>query len=68
MIKESEFKNQVSFSKKQLAFYFTTQSNIISAVEKNETSNSEAEGWLDNELNSFLIMTTILRQFALATG
>jgi ubiquinone/menaquinone biosynthesis C-methylase UbiE len=50
---EESFKNAVVFNKKQLAFYFTTQSNIISAVERNETTYEQAENWLDNELASF---------------
>lgn len=52
-VKEERFKNAVTFNKKQLALYFTTQSNIISAVEKNETTYEEAENWLDKELTSF---------------
>jgi ubiquinone/menaquinone biosynthesis C-methylase UbiE len=50
---EERFKNAIAFSKKQLVLYFTTQSNIISAVEKNETTYEQVENWLDNELASF---------------
>jgi ubiquinone/menaquinone biosynthesis C-methylase UbiE len=52
-IAEKRFKNSVTLNKKQLAFYFTTQSNIISAVEKNETTYEQVENWLDKELASF---------------
>jgi ubiquinone/menaquinone biosynthesis C-methylase UbiE len=50
---EEKFKNAIKFNKKQLSLYFTTQSNIISAVEKNETTYQQVEDWLDKELASF---------------
>jgi ubiquinone/menaquinone biosynthesis C-methylase UbiE len=50
---EETFKNSIVFNKKQLALYFTTQSNIIAAVEKNETTYEQVENWLDKELASF---------------
>ncbi|HEY5369436.1 MAG TPA: class I SAM-dependent methyltransferase [Hanamia sp.] len=53
LLKEEKFKNSVAFNKKQLALYFTTQSNIISAVERNETTYEEVENWLNKELTSF---------------
>lgn len=52
-VTEEKFKNAILFNKKQLALYFTTQSNIISAVEKGETTYEQVESWLDKELNSF---------------
>lgn len=52
-VAEEKFKNAVSFNKKQLILYFTTQSNIIAAVEKNETTYEQAESWLDKELAAF---------------
>lgn len=52
-ITEAKFKNTVTFNKKQLALYFTTQSNIIAAVESGQITYKEAESWLDNELTSF---------------
>jgi ubiquinone/menaquinone biosynthesis C-methylase UbiE len=52
-ITEKKFKNSVLLTKKQLALYFTTQSNIIAAVESNQTTYEQAENWLDNELASF---------------
>jgi ubiquinone/menaquinone biosynthesis C-methylase UbiE len=52
-ITEERFKNAITFTKKQLALYFTTQSNIIAAVEKNKTSYGEAEKWLEEQLASF---------------
>lgn len=52
-ITEERFKNSVILTKKQLALYFTTQSNIIAAVEKNQTTYEQVESWLDQELTSF---------------
>ncbi len=52
-VAEERFKNAVVFNRKQLALYFTTQSNIISAVEKGETTYQQVESWLDKELASF---------------
>jgi ubiquinone/menaquinone biosynthesis C-methylase UbiE len=52
-ITEEKFKNSVVLTKKQLALYFTTQSNIITAVEKNQTTYEEVENWLDQQLSSF---------------
>lgn len=52
-VKEETFKNTVNFNKKQLSLYFTTQSNIIRAVETGETTYQEAESWLDQELAQF---------------
>jgi len=52
-VTEERFKNSVGFTKKQLALYFTTQSNIIAAVERNETTYEQAEDWLDKELAPF---------------
>lgn len=52
-IAEERFKNAVMLTKKQLALYFTTQSNIIAAVENNQTTYGQAENWLSQELASF---------------
>ena len=52
-ITEERFKNSITFNKKQLALYFTTQSNIIAAVEKNQTTYQQVENWLDKELSLF---------------
>ena len=52
-VTEERFVNSITFNKKQLALYFTTQSNIIAAVEKNQTTYEEVENWLDQELASF---------------
>jgi ubiquinone/menaquinone biosynthesis C-methylase UbiE len=52
-IAEERFKNPILLTKKQLALYFTTQSNIIAAVEKNETTYEEVENWLYEELSAF---------------
>lgn len=50
---EEKFKNAVPFTKKQLALYFTTQSNIIAAVEKNRLTYEGVDNWLEQELSSF---------------
>lgn len=50
---EERFKNSIRFNKKQLALYFTTQSNIIAAVEKKRTTYGQVENWLDEELTVF---------------
>ena len=47
------FRNSITFNKKQLALYFATQSNIIAAVEKNQTTYGQVENWLDQEPASF---------------
>ena len=52
-VTEEKFKNSVALTKEQLALYFTTQSNIIAAVEKNQTTYEEVENWLDQQLSSF---------------
>ena len=52
-IREERFKNSVILTKKQLTLYFTTQSNIIAAVEKKQTTYEQVENWLDQELASF---------------
>ena len=52
-VNEERFKNAVTFNKKQLALYFTTQSNIIAAVERKETTYEQVEDWLDQELAPF---------------
>jgi ubiquinone/menaquinone biosynthesis C-methylase UbiE len=52
-IAEEKFKSSVTLTKKQLALYFTTQSNIIAATEKDQTTYQEVENWLDQELSSF---------------
>lgn len=52
-VTEEKFKNPITFNKKQLALYFTTQSNIIAAVEKHQTTYDQVENWLDQELTSF---------------
>jgi ubiquinone/menaquinone biosynthesis C-methylase UbiE len=44
------FKNQVAFNKSQLINYFTTQSNIIAAVDSGKYTYGEIEEWLNNEL------------------
>ena len=50
---EVRFKNAITFTKEQLALYFTTQSNIIAAVVKRLTTYEQVENWLDQELTAF---------------
>lgn len=52
-VTEERFSNPVTFNKKQLALYFTTQSNIIAAVERGQTTYKQVEKWLNHELASF---------------
>ncbi len=52
-VTEGKFRNSITFNKKQLALYFTTQSNIIAAVEENQITYKQVENWLDQELASF---------------
>jgi len=53
LVTEERFKNSIVFNRKQLALYFTTQSNIIAAVENGETTFEQVEDWLHKELASF---------------
>jgi len=53
LVTSDEFKNSVSFTKKQLVYYFTTQSNITAVVENGETNYEEIENWLTKELSKF---------------
>jgi ubiquinone/menaquinone biosynthesis C-methylase UbiE len=53
IVTEEKFKNAITLNKKQLALYFTTQSNIIAAVEKCETTFEQVENRLDQELALF---------------
>jgi len=50
---EETFKNGISFNKGRLVLYFTTQTNIIAAVQRNQTNYPEVEKWLDHELDPF---------------
>jgi hypothetical protein len=52
-VNEERFKNSVTLNKNQLALYFTTQTNVIAAVEQNKTTYEQVENWLDQELSSF---------------
>jgi len=58
-ISQEQFKNEVSFTKQQLKLYFTTQSNIISAVEHQLTNYQEVEQWLDDELSVYFQKSSI---------
>lgn len=51
-VTEEKFKNEIVFNKNQLIAYFTTQSNIIAAIESGQTTYAEAEEWLSKELSS----------------
>lgn len=50
---EQKYKNPISFSKKDLIIYFTTQSNITYVVENRNENYSIIEKWLDEELSKF---------------
>ncbi len=50
---EAHFTNPISFTKQELVLYFTTQSNIIAAIEQNNITYKEVESWLENELSNF---------------
>lgn len=53
LIAEERFKNPISFTKRQLSLYFTTQSNIISAVKNGLNTYEQVEDWLHQELTAF---------------
>lgn len=53
LVNEEQFNNTISFNENELILYFTTQSNIISAVENNLVTYEEIEEWLGNELSKF---------------
>lgn len=61
LITEERFKNSVNFSKQQLTLYFTTQSNIIAAVENNYSTYEQAEAWLNQELAVFFETEEVTR-------
>jgi len=50
---DTRFRNRVEMSKEQLILYFTTQSNIISAVEMGDTTYPQVESWLTEQLSPF---------------
>ena len=50
---EQNFKNPISFTRKDLVLYFTTQSNITNVVESKKEDYSTIELWLDEELSKF---------------
>jgi ubiquinone/menaquinone biosynthesis C-methylase UbiE len=50
---EKTYQNSIGFNKKDLVLYFTTQTNIISAIEKQGTTYQTAERWLEEELSPF---------------
>jgi ubiquinone/menaquinone biosynthesis C-methylase UbiE len=45
-----EFENEINFDRAQSISYFTTQSNVISAVENKRYTYDKAEQWLDGQL------------------
>lgn len=53
MANEEIFTNPVQLTKEQLILYFTTQSNIIAAVESGKTSYEAVEDWLSESLRPF---------------
>ena len=55
------FNNAVSFNKQQLINYFTTQSNVIAAVNINNYNYIDVEKWLDNQLSAFFENDKIIK-------
>lgn len=53
LINQEDFLNPIEYSKDELILYFTTQSNITSAVERGNYSYQEIEDWLNKELSVF---------------
>ena len=53
--KVEEFKNPVIFTKDELVFYLTTQSNITAMIESGQMTYSDVEEWLQNELKQFFL-------------
>ncbi len=53
LVNEERFTNSVVFNKRDLVLYLTTQSNIISAVEKKQITYPEVDIWLKQELSFF---------------
>ena len=48
-----EYENAISFNKEQLIAYFTTQSNVIAAIDSGRLAYKEAEKWLAGELRTY---------------
>jgi ubiquinone/menaquinone biosynthesis C-methylase UbiE len=64
IIESSEsFKNPVCFNRQQLINYFSTQSNIIAAVDSGKYPYWEIEEWLDNELSEYFENEFVKRTF-----
>ncbi|MBK9246976.1 MAG: methyltransferase domain-containing protein [Ignavibacteria bacterium] len=53
LLGDGTFTNEVAFTQQELILYFTTQSNIISAVTEHGHSYDEIERWLLSELSPF---------------
>ncbi|WP_025743309.1 class I SAM-dependent methyltransferase [Aquimarina pacifica] len=58
LVKEDNFKNEVSFTKDELILYFTTQSNIADAIIRGE-NYCQIENWLNTELSKFFENETV---------
>jgi hypothetical protein len=52
-VTEEKFKNSITSTKSNLLFILQTQSNIVAAVEKHQTTYEQVEKWLEQELASF---------------
>jgi ubiquinone/menaquinone biosynthesis C-methylase UbiE len=61
LVHEERFKNAVDFTKKKLALYFTTHSNIIDAVENRGTAYEVVEEWLYQELTPYFANDDTIR-------
>lgn len=53
LLETETYENSISFNKKQLINYLTTQSNVINAVENGEEKIEDIEKWFEQELFSF---------------
>lgn len=61
LVSTDEFRNSVNFTKKQLVYYLTTQSNITAAIENGQTNYEEIEDWLTEDLAKFFPTEETLR-------
>ncbi|MFN8283322.1 MAG: class I SAM-dependent methyltransferase [Chitinophagales bacterium] len=62
LIKDDHFKNEITFNKKELILYFTTQSNISDAIQRGE-SYVDIESWLNAELSPFFENNDVKKTF-----
>lgn len=51
---EERFKNPIEFTRDQLVLYFTTQSNVIAAVESGKMDYTTIDNWLNSQLCPYI--------------